>query len=384
MHLSNPLSVLWFYDMNALKKPAGVTRHAVAMRHELEKQSQRVQLRLCTGRIQDPDILAMWERWDTLPHFELPLTSKYMIRLWRLYAWPPITAWSGQADWIYTPAEFFVAKGKSRLAVTSHDIVQDLNWQPARRKALLDQLFPQADLVLSVSKYNTKALVQAYPYLEGRVYEVPNAADDLFYEPATEAERRTIRSQLGLPVNMPYLISVANFQPRKNLGRLITAMAQVPEVAAGELALVLVGEGSPQEIEALHASIRNTGKPKMQVRMTGYIQGAVLRSAYAEASSLVFPSLCESFGIPALEAMSQGCPVALADTTSLPEIGREAGWYFQPTSEDSISEAVRSLLSNAETRQERVQRGVAIAGEYRWKNSAEKLIRALESASGIT
>ena len=55
------------------------------------------------------------------------------------------------------------------------------------------------------------------------------------------------------------------------------------------------------------------------------------------ATALVFPSLCESFGIPAVEAMAQGTPVALADSTALPEIGGDAGWYFDPESEEAIA-----------------------------------------------
>ena len=71
--------------------------------------------------------------------------------------------------------------------------------------------------------------------------------------------------------------------------------------------------------------------PRVLIRMPGYRQGHDLRAIYAEATALVFPSLCESFGIPAVEAMAQGLPVALADSTALPEIGGEAGWYFDPT-----------------------------------------------------
>ena len=81
--------------------------------------------------------------------------------------------------------------------------------------------------------------------------------------------------------------------------------------------------------------------------MPGYRQGNALRAAYAEATALVFPSLCESFGIPAVEAMAQGTPVALADSTALPEIGGEAGWYFDPTNEEAITATLRRLLDDA-------------------------------------
>lgn len=375
-----PLNVYWFYDMNALRNPAGVTRHALAMRNELEKYPDQIQLGLCTGRIHDPDILAVWQQWDNLPRCEFPLSTRNLIRYWRLFSWPPATLWTGKTDWIYCPAEFYVSKGKSRLAVTSHDIMQDLKWQPPRRKQLLDQLYSHVDLVFSISRFNTDALLEAYPILKGRVVQISNAADELFFEPASEQERNQVRAKLGLPAQMPYLLSVANFQPRKNLAHLIRAVSQIPEAISGDLALVLVGEGSPEEYENLKKVITETGKPKLQIRMAGYIQGTDLRSAYAEAVALVFPSLCESFGIPAVEAMTQGCPVAVSDTTCLPEIVSEAGWYFKPESVDSITESVNSIIHNRDMTLEKVHIGQIIASQYRWKNVASSVMNALQTA----
>lgn len=372
-----PLSMVWFYDMDALRLPAGVTRHAVAMRHELAAMTSRVSLKLATGRVQEPNNLATWETWDDLPRVELPLSTRAMLRYWRLFQWPPITAWTGPTDWIYAPAELMVAKGKARLAVTSHDIAQDLRWQPPRRKLLLDKLFQAADRVFSVSRFNTEQLLTAYPQLEGRVWLVPNAADELFHTPATAEERATVRQQLGLPEQMPFLLSVANFQPRKNLEALIHAAGRLPQVAAGEMAVVLVGEGSEEETRRLTEVIRSLKSPRVKIHLPGYLQGEALRAAYAEASALVFTSQCESFGIPVLEAMSQGCPVALANNSGLPEVGRKAGWYFQPTVHDEITEVVGQLLANDELRGERVRVGHAISQEYRWRNSAEIVANAL-------
>ncbi len=368
------MRVAFVYDMDGCRSPTGVTRHALAQLERLARRPE-IDLRVITGRMIEPDGLAYWETLSSLARRELPVRTRNALRWWRWKAWPPIEWWSGPIDWVYSPAEYFVPAREARLAVTSHDVLQNLQGPPNVRERL-ERTFGRADLVLSVSQFNTERLLEAFPGCRDRVAYVPNGAEDLFFEPATERERAAVRDDLGLPPNVPYLISVANFQPRKNLLRLIRAAVRLPEVSSGDLALVLLGTGTDREAIPLREAAAAAGRRAL-IRMPGYRQGQALRAAYAEATALVFPSLCESFGIPAVEAMAQGVPIALANSTALPEVGGDAGWYFNPENEDALVATLRSLLDQADERIRRIARGRRIAQSFRWQAANDLLFAAL-------
>jgi glycosyltransferase involved in cell wall biosynthesis len=369
------MRVALIYDMDACRGPTGVTRHALAQIDGL-RQRPEVDLRVVSGRMTEPDGLAYWESLDVLPRHELPVRTRNALRWWRLHPWPPVEWWTGDVDWVYSPAEYAVPARGAHRAVTSHDILQDVRHRPPRFRERLAGTFDHADLILSVSRFNTARLLEHFPGSEGRVEYVPNGAEDLFFEPSTERERALVHGDVGLPEGVPYLLSVANFQSRKNLARLIRAAARLPEVAAGELALVLLGAGTVAEERGLRNEAAKVGRRAL-IRLPGYREGRALRAAYSCATALVFPSLCESFGIPAVEAMAQGTPIALADSTALPEIGGEAGWYFDPESEEAIASVVADLLARPDERARRADLGRPIAEGFRWRAATARLVDSL-------
>ncbi|MGE3822501.1 MAG: glycosyltransferase family 4 protein [Isosphaeraceae bacterium] len=374
---SDVMRLALVYDLDACHNPTGVTRHALAQLERFRARAE-IDFRVVSGRLSDPDGLLFWEGLDDLPRRQLPLRTRDALRWWRLRPWPPIEWWTGPIDWVYCPAEYDVPTAQARRAVTSHDVLQDVTLRPRRHRDRLARTLDQADLILSVSEFNTATLVDRFPGCQDRVALVPNAAEDLFFEPPTDRERAQVRSDLGLPPGIPYLLSVANFQPRKNLDTLVWAAGRLPEVASGDLALVLLGAGLEAEEQALRAVVTELGR-KPIVRLPGYRQAEALRAAYAEATALVFPSTCESFGIPTVEAMAQGIPVALANSTALPEVGGAAGWYFPPRDESAITATLAELLSRHDERARRVALGHQIARSYTWQAANDRLMAALRS-----
>jgi alpha-1,3-rhamnosyl/mannosyltransferase len=369
------IRVALVYDMDACRGPTGVTRHALAQLGLLRGRAG-IDLQVVSGRIGEPEGRAYWNTLGDLPRRALPVRTRNALRWWRVRPWPPVEWWTGEVDWVYCPSEYGVPARRARRAVTSHDILQDIRHRPKRQRKLLGRVFDGADLILSVSRFNTERLLEHFPGCAGRVEYVPNGAEDLFFEPATGEERASVRGDLGLPAGVPYLLSVANFQPRKNLARLVRAAGRLPGVRDGELALVLLGTGSEDEEKLLRAEASKLGE-RVLVRLPGYRQGRALRAAYAESAVLVFPSLCESFGIPVVEAMAQRIPVALADSTALPEVGGGAGWYFDPENEDELTAVLADLLARPDERAARVALGRSIAEGYRWQAANDRLVEAL-------
>ena len=92
-----------------------------------------------------------------------------------------------------------------------------------------------------------------------------------------------------------------------------------------------------------------------------------LVSLYQSAAALVYPSLYEGFGIPAVEAMACGCPIAVSRTASLPEVCGDAAEYFDPLSAEDMASATLRALDGA-----RVEAGIARAAGFTWESCARK------------
>ena len=100
-----------------------------------------------------------------------------------------------------------------------------------------------------------------------------------------------------------------------------------------------------------------------------------LAEAYAAARLFVYPSLWEGFGFPPLEAMSLDCPVVACRISSLPEICKDAPFYFDPEGGESLESALASAVSDSEGRKQAIARGREVAARYTWKKCAEETLK---------
>jgi glycosyltransferase involved in cell wall biosynthesis len=153
----------------------------------------------------------------------------------------------------------------------------------------------------------------------------------------------------------PFLLYPARPWPHKNHARLYEAFAQLRRERP-ELRLVLTGGG-------------HSGETPAGVEALGSVSLDELVSLYRRAAALVFPSLYEGFGLPPLEAMACGCPVACSNAASLPEVCGDAARYFSPENADEMAAAAAEVLDDPAPWAER---GLARAAEFTWERSAKQ------------
>jgi glycosyltransferase involved in cell wall biosynthesis len=176
----------------------------------------------------------------------------------------------------------------------------------------------------------------------------------------------------------PIVLCVAAKRPHKNLLRLLGALALIP--AERRPLLVLPGYPTAHEDELRHRAKRLG--ITADVRLLGWIDPSELEGLYAAATCLVFPSLLEGFGLPVLEAMVRGLPVACSGRGSLAEVAGDAAVVFDPESEQAIAAAIERLLSDrAEAERLRVA-GRERAAQFTWAATARGTIACYERTLG--
>ena len=231
-----------------------------------------------------------------------------------------------------------------------------------------------ARTVITLSRFVKDDLVKTFRLPPERVVVTPGAAAEDF-APAPPEAIAELRSRLGLPER--YALHVGTNKPHKNLARLMEAWAEVRGFEDSDCGLVFAGAHDRRHFRA-DSTARRLGFG--DVRCLGAVAERDLPALYSGAEIFVLPSLYEGFGLPVLEAMACGTPVACSQASSLPEVALHAAAYFDPEDTASIAAALARLLKNPGYRRILGERGRGRAGQLSWKQTARLTLDAYRQA----
>jgi alpha-1,3-rhamnosyl/mannosyltransferase len=232
----------------------------------------------------------------------------------------------------------------------------------------------QATRAMTVSQSSAKDLEAILGLEPSRIDVVTEAPANAFRVIDGALPAAAIRARHGIPAEGPLLLHVGGLNRHKNVLGLLRAMTTIVAQHSG-VRLAIVGDTSGRgfwdNLAELESFVAQHPPLAEHVRFTGYIDDAALAQLLNIAYALVFPSLWEGFGLPAVEAMACGLPVLASRRGSLPEIVGEAGLYFEPEDPAAIAASVLSLLRDPGRRERLAANARLRAREFTWERAAE-------------
>ncbi len=262
-----------------------------------------------------------------------------------------------------------IAPGVATL-VTIHDLTwrhhpEAATWLARRMFGLLAPLCGRsADRVIAISEHAKADLVTTLGLDAAKIDVTPLGVSDRPRVPPAG----DVRERLGLG-DRRVLLSVAQMSAHKNLGVLVEALTKLDAV------LVIPGRRTDYSAQ-LEAVAGRLGVADRLV-LPGYVDDATLEGLYAEADAFALPSLHEGFGLPVVEAMRRGVPVACSDASALPEVAGDAALLFDPRSPDAVAAACARLFDDPAPW---IERGRARAAELTWEQTARTTLAAYRRA----
>ncbi|MEH2282944.1 MAG: glycosyltransferase family 1 protein [Nostoc sp.] len=285
--------------------------------------------------------------------------------LWTQFQLPQIYK-KLKSSLLFSPLPEAPLYSNCRFVVTSFDMIPlrfGKRFSPLTpyHRYYTPQVFKQAQHIICISQTTAKDITDFYQIPASKITPIPLAHDRTHF----------------LPLNLPtsnYFLYIGRQDPYKNIKRLISAFADLPNCEDYEL--WLVGPIDSRYTPTLKVQVAELGVTN-QVKFLDYIPDSELPKIINQAIALVFPSLWEGFGLPVLEAMACGTPVITSNLSSLPEVAGDAAILINPYNTGEITEAMEAIATDSGLRSRLSSQGITHSQQFSWEKTGKATVEVL-------
>ncbi|MFH6564792.1 glycosyltransferase family 4 protein [Pseudomonas kulmbachensis] len=279
-----------------------------------------------------------------------------------------LSRWANKcgAKALYSPGYIPPHGSKLPFAFTIHDLNHlDVPYNSSflkkvYYKSIIRPAIDKAYKILTVSEFSKSRIVEWSNCDERKVHVVGNGVSDFFFA-----------ANSPMTPGYQYFFCCSNRRGHKNEVRLLQAFAN--SKLGKDFKLVLSGDMD----KITNDTIKSLNISDLII-FTGKVSEDMLAAWYKGAIATVFPSIYEGFGLPIIESMASGTPVIASNITSLPEVGGDAAYYFDPYELDSISDAMSKIAYDDSLKSKMREKGLEQARKFSWDKTAELVSKALD------
>ena len=297
-------------------------------------------------------------------------------RLWKFFNFPKMDKFIGRTDILYSPvAEYVPIDRNIPTIVTMHDMhtlepnlpwsnSKSQIWQKLKTQAWVSKTIARVDRICTVSNYSKQRIIDLLDVQPEKISVVGNGVDRAFFEIAN-----VDRGSLQAPILEPYAIVIGGLRSKKG-GYCVVEVAKELKLRNSPIKILIVGTSEP-ELVAIGSTLDN-------IVLAGVIDDLQLPAFVRMASSLLFLSLYEGFGIPMLEAMAAGTPAVVANKGAIPDVGGAAAIVVEPENANMIADILINLEKDDRLHTKYEQLGRDRAAQFTWNNCVDRLVDVFE------
>ncbi|MEM9213304.1 MAG: glycosyltransferase family 1 protein [Cyanobacteria bacterium P01_F01_bin.150] len=310
-----------------------------------------------------------------IPFRTFPMPENRTERLWKLVGYPRMDKYiANSTDWLFAPMETYFPVAKCPVAITIYDIQafeSNLPWSQSWQHRWfrykwgrwVRRAIDHSRIVFTISEFSKQRMVTLLGANPEKIVNIGCGVEPSFYNIAT-----TPPETLPSPVDAPYVFMIGGLRQKKG-GDHFLQVAKCLRQQNSDIQIVIAGSSDPDYVDA--------AKDYPNITLLGVVPDEDLPRLLRRSVCLLFLSLYEGFGIPALEAMATGVPAVVSNCASLPEVVGNAGIVVDPEQPQHIADTLIELATNSALRHSYVERGQKHVAGYTWSASVDRVLTAL-------